>query len=1124
VKHLTCGGSVRFLAAFAVLLLAAQIAPLVQAQSVSGAITGQVTDPGGAAVAGADVRVVNTETGVAVATKTNDAGFFNVTGLNSGTYNVTIAGSGFRSVAQSGVKVDIGSIVRLDTKLQVGAVQEVVTVSAEAAQLQVDKVEVGGTLDERQLVALPTSGRNPTRLAAIQPGIVMNNGNEGVPSAGGSANFTFSANGGREQMNRQLLDGVDDTEGVSGSPAIVPSTDALQEYQVVTSNYDIELGQVAGAVQLFTTKAGTNTLHGSVHEFNRTNAMFAANPFSEPNGPGHFVYNQFGGTLGGPVIKNKLFLFGYYEGYRVRSGGNILTTVPIQAFRDGDFSSLAATNPIYDPATGGADGTGRTQFSCDGVLNVICPDRLNPSVQAMLAQMPLPNIGAAGQTDNNFIAPQISPINQDVGTIRVDYAVNDSTRTFFRYTRQQGEQSSVVPDFGSLVYQGSNISVGNQNSAVANVTHVFSPNLVLEGRFGWTLNEWRSDAPDQSSSSSANFGIPGLNEACSDCGGLAGFRIGGPVGAFNFGNWTHAHQVDNYGSYNHVAILNWTKGAHSFKFGEDTLLAWRDRRDTSSQGEFGCANGGICDGNGFAQTITGINDPNVASSGLSMATFLLGLPSSFGRVIYATALPEAHNTHYAFFGQDTWHVTPKLTLVLGLRWDYLGYPTSPQKGGIANFNFDNTNTIISDFGDSTSTANVEQNHNAWGPRVGFSYRLRENTVLRMGYGRTYGIGFYGGNFGAITNDWPNATRQNLKQDDLYQSLPEFASLATGPPTFVSGFDILAAAGNPGQYPTPNSVGFGTRFHNPENSIDQWNASIQQQFGSTLTVTAAYVGAANRHLFYRFDHNAIAPGPSNGLSLNERRPYAAFGFFTNAYDQSNQSSSGYQAASLSVQKRYSQGLTFTTAFTYGRSYDFGTHNGFDVGRPGNDGVSRGPQDSDRRFVLVTSHVWEIPVGKGKRFMNTGGVADAILGGWQLSGIETLESGLPFTPIVGNAGAILNSDCCTLTPNIVGDPGVSDQSRARWFNPDAYELPALYTFGNVGRNSLRGPGYFTVDLSLSKTFKLTERFSFQLQGEAFNAFNRANLGQPDSAIDSSTAGQINSITGNMRRLQVGGTIRF
>jgi Carboxypeptidase regulatory-like domain/TonB dependent receptor len=1103
----------QFLLVAGILLVATLFTPVLRGQSVSGSITGQVTDPSGATIPEAEVKVVNTQTNVESTSKTNGAGYFNVPNLIAGSYRVEISAPGFAGVTNNDVQVTIGSVVRLDTKLTVGGETQRITVTGEAPLIQTDKVEVGTTINTRQLQALPTEGRNPTRLAATQAGVVMDNGNEGIPSSNGSAQYSFQVNGQRGQQNRQLLDGVDDTEGVGGSPAIVPSTDALQEYQLVTSNYDVELGQVAGAVQLFTTKAGTNQFHGTAHEFNRVNALFAANPFTEPKGPGHFVFNQFGGTVGGPIIKNKLFFFAYYDGYRVRSGGNALATVPIAAFRTGDFSSIAATNPIFDPTTGGANGVGRTQFSCNGVLNVICPDRLDPIAQALLAKLPLPNNGTG--VDNNFVAPRINPLTQNAFTFRGDYTFNPTTQIFSRFTRQAGNQSSVVPAYGELVFPGSALSTGNQNSAVGNITHAFSPSLVVEGRFGWTLNEWKSDAPDQATPSSENFGIPGLNSACPDCGGLAGFQIGGPVGAFQFGNNTHAHQVDNYGNYNFVGIVTWTHRSHSFKFGSDTELAWRDRRDTSSQGEFGCANTGVCDGNGFSQNITGA--AGVTDSGLGIASFLLGDASSFGRVIYATKLPLAHNTHYAFYGQDTWRVTPKLTLNLGLRWDYLGYPTSPQKGGIANFDFSNTNTLISDFGNTSSTANVEQNHNAWGPRVGFAYQVQKNTVVRAGYGRSYAIGFDGANFGAITNDWPNATRQNFRPTDLFQPA---ITLSQGPPAFISGFDILDAAGNPGAFPTPNSTAFGTNFHNPENSIDQWNFAVQHQFGNDLTVSAAYVGNAVRHLFYRFDANAVRPGPSNGLTINERRPYAAFDFFTNAYNQSNQSSTGYQGAQLQVQKRYSKGLTFTSAFSYGRSYDFGFHNAND---PFATNLDRGPQDQDRRFVLVFSHVWELPFGKGRAFMNRGGVANAVLGGWQLSGIETLESGLPVNPVLGNS-ASLNSDCCTLRPDVIGDPKAAHQGRNSWYNSAAFGIPAPFVFGDAGRNSIRGPGFFGVDLSLSKTFKFTERIGFELQCEAFNAFNRTNLGQPNNTVDSSSAGVINSIAGTMRRLQLGGTVRF
>lgn len=1087
------------------LLISLQLCTPLYSQSVSGSVTGEITDSSGAAMRGAVVEVINLATGVHLQTKTNDGGYFTVHNLIAGTYRVDVSAPGFRSVTRSDFQVDIGAVVRLDFKLEVGNVQERITVSGEAPLLETDKVEVGSTVTTKALESLPVSGRNPTALAGLQPGVVMNTNGQGIPSAQRSANYTFSVNGQRSQQNRQLLDGVDDTEGVSGGAPIVPMTDALQEYRLVTSNYDVELGQVAGAVQQFTTKSGSNDIHGSVHEFNRVNSLFGRNPFSEPRGPGHFVWNQFGATLGGPIKKNKIFLFGYYDGIRVRSANNVLTTVPTAAFRSGDFSSQLPNRPIFDPQSGGAGGVGRTLFPG----NIIPPNRLNPIVQSLLAKLPLPT--QAGQ-DANFFATQINPIDQNLGTIRADYVINDNSRFFSRYTRQQGNSFLNVPSYGALQYPGSNVAEGNNNSLVANYTRAVGSNLVFEGRFGWTLNEWKQDAFDQESKTSEQFGIPGLNSACNSCGGLAGFIIGGPVGGFSFGNNDHSHQVDNFGNYNYVGIATLTHGAHSFKFGTDTLLTWRDRRDTSSQGDFGCANTGVCSGNGFSQQITG--SPAVPGSGLSVATFLLGQVSAFGRVIYARNLPEAHNTRQAFFAQDTWKVTSKLTLTLGLRWDYNGYPTSPKKGGIANFNYSNSNTIISNFGDSTATANVDQNYRDFGPRIGVAYRLDNRTVIRSGYARSYAIGFNGANFGAITNDWPNATRQNLKQSDAY--LPVLA-IGQAPPAFVSGFDVLAAAGNPGQYPTPNSAGFGADRHNPDNSIDMWNFTIQRQLPGDMTVTAAYVGNAVRHIFYRVDYNAARPGPG---TIDSRRPMSVFGFTTNAYNQSNQSSTGYQGLQLSTQKRFSRGLLFTSSFTWGKTYDFGSHNPM---YNWNANLDRAVQDADRKFVFVSSQVWELPLGPGKRYLSGKGPMQHLVGGWQISGIETMESGLPFTPILGD-NSTLNSDCCTLRPNITGDPSVPNRDRNSWYNRKAFSVPGQYIFGNSGRNILRGPSLYRVDLALVKAFNIRERAKLELQWEAYNAFNHTNLTNPSAAVDSSTAGRILGVIDIMRRLQLSATLRF
>jgi len=1070
------------------------------AQAVSGSITGAVLDASGAAVPNATVTITNQATGVAINTVSNEAGYYNAPNLIAGAYRVDVSASGFRRSEQKDINVNIGAVTRLDVHLEVGNIQDTVTVTGTAPLLRDEKVNLGGTLGTLELHSLPTFGRNPTALAKLQPGVVEAPGQQGIPSAGGSGYFSVNANGQRAQLNYQLLDGVDDTEGVGGGAPIVPTVDALQEFTVNTSNYDVEFGQVAGAMTIMTTRSGTNSWHGSAYDYNRVNALFARNSFTEPTGPGHYVWNQFGGTLGGPIARNKLFVFTHYQGIRQRSGGNIRTTFPTQAFRQGDFSALTR-NPIFDPNTGGPGGVGRQQFPD----NKIPLSRINPVSQNLLALIPLPNLPG---NDQNFIAPNTAPINQDTGTIRADYTLSDANRLFVRYTRQNGDQASSVPAYGRAVYPDGFVAVGNQNSLAADFTHVFRPNLLLETRFGWTAREWKQDAVDQTAKTSAEIGIPNLNDACPDCGGLANFRVGGPVGGFNVGNSDHAHQVDNFGGYNFVAVTNWTHGSHNVKFGADTNFTWRDRRDSSSQGNFGCGNGSLCDGNGFAQSITG--SPAVPGSGLSMASFLLGMPSTFQRIIYARGLPLATQNRVAAYIQDTWKVTRKLTLNLGLRWDYIGYPRSPDPGGIANFNFSNAYTIISNFGDSSSTANVDDNFKDFGPRIGFAYRVTENTVVRAGFARTYSIGFFGANFGAITNDWPNATRQKLVQNDPYSPV---LNLQQGPPKFVSGFDILQAAGNPGQYPTPlDSAAFGMDRHNPDHSIDQWNLAIQHQFLNDFTVTAAYVGNAGRHVFYRVDYNAAPPGPG---SFSSRRRFGSIGFNVNAYNQSNQSSTGYHALQLQAEKRYGKGISLTTALTWSKSYDFGAHNAM---YPFNSNLDRALQDNDRALVLVVGHVWDLPFGAGRKYLSKPGPARLLLGGFQFSGITRWMSGSPFTPTVGNT-ASLNSDCCTLRPNRIGDGGLDNPNRDRWFDTSAFSVPGLYQYGTAGRNILRGPSFAAADWSLAKSFHFTEQARLELRWDVFNALNRTNLSNPVTAIDSSTAARITGLAHPMRRQQIG-----
>lgn len=1079
-----------------------------QGQGVYGAITGAVTDPSGAAVPGAKVTATNLATGVQVPTTSNSAGYYTIVSLIAGKYRVDVAARGFKSFRQENVLVNIDNTVRLDVHLEVGSIAQQITVSGGPPQLQTEKVELTGTITSQQLQTIPAPHNNALGLVKLMPGVIQSPGQSGLPAAGSDGYISVSANGGRAQQNVQYLDGVIDTEPIGGSAGVVPPIDSLQSVTTDTTNYDVEFGAVQGVVTTMTTKSGTNQWHGSLYENNQVNGYSARNPFTEPKTTSHFVWNQFGGTAGGPIKKDKLFIFGGYQRTPIRSGGAILTTVPTAAFRQGDFSALTATNPIYDPSTGNPDGSGRTQFA----NNVIPSNRVSPVASKLMNLLPLPNLPG---TDNNFLAPLGSQTNANDTFERVDYSLNNSNRFFARYTHNwQNSGCTNVSAFGSgpapaLALPNCTAATGSNDMIAVDFVHVFSPTFVAEGRFGDMIFRTNQNALDQNSKASDAVGLTGLNGACPACGGLAGFRIGGPVGSFAFGNTDHAHSVDDEGNYDYVGIGTWTRGAHTIKFGTEVIFANDHRRDSSSQGDFGCWNGSLCNPVGFPQSIT--SAAGVANSGLGVASFLLGDASTFERIIYARNLPEANQKRDAFYVQDTWRATPKFTAVLGLRYDYIGYPTSSQKGGIANFDFTNTNSIVSNYGYIGPTAGVRNNWDDWAPRVGLAYRIGSATVVRAGYARSYPIGFYGANFGAITNDWPNATRQSLLQFSPFSPTITFGQ---GPPPFVSGFDLLAAAGNPGEYPTPrDSTGFGTDINNPTTSVDQWNFTVEHQFGANVTLTTSYVGNATRHLFYRVDHNAPPPGPG---PINAHFPYASLNYFVNAYDQSNQSSAGYEGLQVNLVKRYSKGLTLTTAVTWSRAYDFGSHNAFD---PFNASLDRGPQDGERALVITVGHVWDLPFGPGKAFLsNKGPVVSHLVSGWQFSGVTTWMSGDPLTPFLSNS-ASLNSTCCQLRPDRIGSGFVSNPTQFKWFNSQAFVVPPPYTFGNSGRGILRGPSFFEPDWSLARSFRITEDKRLEVRWQVYNAFNTANLGDPTTDISSVLASQIFGISAPMRTQQFG-----
>jgi outer membrane receptor protein involved in Fe transport len=1087
---------------------------VMQAQTaVTGGITGYVSDTSSAAVAGASVTATNVATAVSDTTITNRDGVYRFSSLLPGTYTVTIKKDGFGTFTREALRIDAGTGTRIDATLPVGSVNSQVNVTAQAPILQTDNAEVSETLESKEINNLPTVGRNITRLSLLAGGVSMPGGQLDLHPENAGEDFNVNINGASPNNNSHLLDGVDNTEAIQGYSLLVTSQDSVQEVKFTTSNYDAEYGKVGGGVLQVTTKSGTNQLHGSAFEYYRSAGFFAADSFSQPNGVPGNVWNQFGGSLGGAIKKDKLFFFGDYQGMRNNLFTSSLYTTPTDAFKAGDFSSIAATDPIYDPATGNADGTGRTQFQCNGVLNVICPNRISPATAQLLALLPEPNI--SGATDNNYAISRPAFFNQNQFNTRLDYFVTSKTVIFgkFSYFGAKFFTDNVFgpvaggPPLGGVPNSGN--SFDHDKSTMVDYQHTYSPTLLQDARFSFSRINIQELQLDSNLDSATTFGIPDINLGTVYTSGLPTLNVPGPFGGFSMGDQgLPFFETETNFEFND----NWTKtiGRHSIKFGGEVEKFFGIRTDVSGRGSFN-----------FAQSITGLNNPACPTcvSGAGLATFLLGTPSTFGRDV-TLVQPQEKQWKYGFYGQDTWQVTPRLTLTLGLRWDYMSPIFTPKGESVGNIDLNTNQVLLTNL--AGKYAGITTPKTEFSPRLGFSYRLPYESVIRGGYGRSYFLNPYGAGFGTQGCCWPIKQSQNDVQANPYAPLPYTIDQGPGLPPALPPFPTngkISFAGAPGG--SEYFVGTGTY---PHSYTDTYNLSLEHAFGHQFSATIAYVGNIGRHLWDNVDINAPVPGPGD---FNPRRPYFAnYGWGVEEYQRNNQLAgypelrSNYNSLQVRVEKRFTAGLYLTSNLTYAKSLDdgtFGPTNIFDFGS------NYGNSDFIRPWSWVSAFSYELPFGRGKAYgSNAGGFQNAVIGGWSLSGILNFEAGMYFTPSLSN-NASLNSTI-GLRPDRIGSGTVSDPNRNQWFNPADFTVPALYTYGDSGRNIIEGPGFGSIDASLAKAFALGERTKLELRWDVFNALNRTNLANPNASVDTATAGQITGIVDFKRRMQIGAHLTF
>jgi hypothetical protein len=1080
----------------------------VYGQATSGNIIGTVTDPAGGVIPSVKITITSQNRGVVYNTTTNESGNYSQLYLLPGPYTIEFEASGFERLQQKDVIVGLDRSTRVDVQLTVGQVSEQVSVVGTAPPLVTDRAEVSAGLTSTQVNQLPTLNRNFTALELLMPGAQKMSWQHAT-SENPQQGMQINVNGQRFGAQNFMIDGADNNDPVLGIIVVNPTIDSVSEFKYTTGNYDAEYAQAGGAVMQTETKSGTNEFHGSLFEFLQNDVLNARNSFSEPNGPPPLRWNQFGGSFGGPIKKNKLFFFGDYQGTRRRTGGSMITTTPTAAERNGDFSALGV--PIFDPNSGNPDGSGRTQFPG----NKIPSGQISPAAANLLALLPPPNFGGAGAFNNNYVSSGSEAFNSDQFDIRVDNYLKDNLRYFGRYSYAKYDKNSPAafgpvaggPDYPQIGFSGVS-HVLNQN-ITGGLNYVLSPTLLTDFRFGYVRYPVSVQSLDYGKNQGEAVGIPGVNfPGRPDTSGLPEFSIAGN-GGFQEGFGLAIDQCNcplKEREWRLQFVDTWTKihGNHTIKWGTDIGRAQNLRAPSD-----GTRNGYFQ----FSPTITASAD--VPGSGLGPASFLLGMPSSFGRFWQTvTQFPEDTQWRMYYFAQDTWRATQKLTISYGLRWDTWFADKSTLRGGGSRYNVATNNFEIVGYGDNSMSANVTTQWHNFSPRLAIAYALNSKTVIRTGWGRSYFEEIFGANFNNIAYNYPTVINQSIPQVNSYTPLFVITDGPPGPvtPTIPSNGLLplppdVSASYIPGNLKYPN--------------VDSWNVSVERLIADDLTATVSYVGNVGRHLQWGIPLNQAIPGPG---PFDPRRPlYQKFGINNSVNDASNAGSNNYNSLQTKLTKRFSHGLSLLATYTYSKVLG-------DVGALGpffNNHLMYGPLAWDRTHAFTLGHVWQLPFGPGQAFLsNVHGVAKQLIAGWEFSGITQFQTGWPFSPSLNN-NASINADIAT-PPDVV--PGVDPysvpggQSRNLWFNPAAYTIPGLYQYGNAAPNSLRGPNLFTADWSFAKRFLFTETKSLQFRWEMFNILNRTNLANPNGAIDAGpgSAGVITGLASPMRQMQVG--LRF
>jgi hypothetical protein len=1082
-----------FISSVCLLLALAVVAPrAAHAQVLQGTIDGNVTDLSQAAVVGAKVVIKEQATGFVRGTVTNSAGVYTVPDLPPGTYSVAISASGFQPYTRTGVVVTVLTVARADVALTVGGVQESVTVSAEAAVLQTDRADVRSVIGEQSLGNLPVPiGRNYQMLFVTVPGVSPP---QTAHSFGVNPTraLSFSVNGGNTNINDTRVDGAG-TRCFNSTDVTqyVPAMEAIQTVSIATNSFDADQTTGGGAVSV-TVKSGTNAIHGVLFEDHADRDLAAYQWIANRTLPKlPFINNQFGGTVGGPIKKDKLFYFISYEGTRLVQGNAVAAEVPTPAMKAGNLS--ASPTAIYDPMTGSADGSGRTPFPG----NIIPSARIDSGVQALIGTGGWPNpnqtgTGALG-LGNNFLCSGCqgnSGLRRDQWDGKISWNPTSKLSMFARLGFADGSwyDPQIFGLLGGTAVSPSNGAIGTGGAHVFNGTisasYVFSPNLFFDAYFGYDRGDLWAQQPNQDKNLGWTLlGIPGLNTAGLasnrqvEQGGMPMLAIDG-FGTLGRSN-TYQPFADRDPERNYNASVNWLKGTHNIRGGFDSdFQASNEMQYETAGSSYNTSAGGFH----FAQGTTQLKGGPSGNDINAFASFLLGLPQDSGKIFQ---FPDEYYTRAKSFGiymRDSWQASRKLTVSYGVRWEYYPFPRRKDTG-LEVYDPQTATTSICGVGSTPGDCGVTRDQQRVVPRLGFAYRITESTVIRAGYSMlTDPVAFMGQTFDSREN-FPYVFSQILLPPN---SLSYAITLRQGLPP-VSPPDLST-----GSAPVPGNAFIRTYVPGSyvRGYMQSWNFTVEQRVKSWLA-SAGYVATRFVDPQNTLEMNwSPINGGTAGEILNQLTGRTASTQYigtlgTNKYDSLQTRLAGrFGGFQINMAYVFAKGLGYalTPAVAIPQYYQ----------------LNYGPQSTDITHMFSLSSVAELPFGAGKRWAQ-GGVASKLAGGWQISTVVTAHTGTPFTPTASSSS--LNSANSSQFADCIGTPQKTGHVYG-WYNTSAFAVPASGRFGTCGTDSLRGPGLVNADLGIQRKFRVTEKAGLTFRAEMFNIANTPHHSNPVTSVSSST----------------------